>query len=204
MPAVSPGTGRTILAQSSVSAERAGDRPRRTLTKALRDPCPYSAPMIIMRSRGGALVQILAIRSWQLKHDGQFPDRLDALVPEELPSLPNDPYSDRPFGYIPWNGRSFFRCIPPWAGTLMVHADSRLISPARIAAALQRRAGSAVTTVERRTRRTVPRPRHRLRDSAGGKYRRRRKRQSREHTEGTRRARKAEVRSADERESGQF
>jgi ABC-2 family transporter protein len=47
-----------------------------------------------------ALVQLLAIRAWQLRHDGQFPDSLDKLVPEELPSLPIDPYLGRSFGYV--------------------------------------------------------------------------------------------------------
>ena len=51
-----------------------------------------------------ALVQVFAIRAWQLKHDGRFPSSLDVLVPEELPSLPVDPYSDRPFSFIPSNG----------------------------------------------------------------------------------------------------
>ncbi len=51
-----------------------------------------------------ALVQTFAIRAWQLKHDGRFPARLDLLVPEELPSLPIDPYSDRPFGFVRSNG----------------------------------------------------------------------------------------------------
>ncbi len=46
------------------------------------------------------LVQVLAIRAWQLRHDGQFPGRLDDLVPDELPSLPTDPYSGKPFGYV--------------------------------------------------------------------------------------------------------
>ena len=45
-------------------------------------------------------MQILAIRAWQLKHDGQFPERLEALVPEELASLPKDPYSGHPFGFV--------------------------------------------------------------------------------------------------------
>jgi hypothetical protein len=52
-----------------------------------------------------ALVQILAIRAWQLKHGGGFPDHLAALVPEELPRLLIDPYAGRPFGYIRWTGR---------------------------------------------------------------------------------------------------
>jgi hypothetical protein len=45
-------------------------------------------------------LQLLAIRSWQLAHGGQFPKSLDLLVPEILPNLPTDPYSGRPFHYI--------------------------------------------------------------------------------------------------------
>jgi hypothetical protein len=51
-----------------------------------------------------ALVQIIAIRAWQLKHAGRFPDRLEMLVPEELKSLPIDPYSDRQFGFVAYTG----------------------------------------------------------------------------------------------------
>jgi hypothetical protein len=47
-----------------------------------------------------ALVQIMAIRGWQLKHDGQFPHMLEKLVPAELPALPLDPYSGQPFHLI--------------------------------------------------------------------------------------------------------
>ena len=54
-----------------------------------------------------ALVQVLAIRAWQLRHNGQFPDSLDKLVPEELPSLPIDPYSGRIFGYVRSGGQPF-------------------------------------------------------------------------------------------------
>jgi hypothetical protein len=46
-----------------------------------------------------ALVQVLAVREWQLRHGGRFPDRLDDLVPDTLPGLPLDPYTGRPFGY---------------------------------------------------------------------------------------------------------
>ncbi len=48
-----------------------------------------------------ALVQVMAIRAWQLRHDGRFPDRLEALVPEELPGLPVNPYSGRTYSYEP-------------------------------------------------------------------------------------------------------
>ena len=49
---------------------------------------------------GRALVQVMAVRAWQLRHGGRFPDRLEDLVPDELPSLPNDPYAGKPFGYL--------------------------------------------------------------------------------------------------------
>jgi hypothetical protein len=51
------------------------------------------------------LVQMLALRVWQLKHGGQFPQSLDALIPEELSTFPNDPYSGRLFGYIRSQGQ---------------------------------------------------------------------------------------------------
>ena len=51
-----------------------------------------------------ALVQVLAIRIWQLRHDGSFPGNLDALVPAELPNLPRDPYTGRPFAFLSSNG----------------------------------------------------------------------------------------------------
>src|SRR4029077_2285714 len=39
-----------------------------------------------------ALVQVLAIRAWQLRHDGRFPDRLDRLgAGGGLPSPPRAP-----------------------------------------------------------------------------------------------------------------
>jgi hypothetical protein len=55
-----------------------------------------------------ALVQVLAIRAWQLEHDGAFPEHLAALVPNELPGLPLDPYSGRPFGYVRSRGQEVF------------------------------------------------------------------------------------------------
>ena len=64
---------------------------------------------VVMNDRNvvgrGALVQIFAIRTWQLRHGGQFPDQLDQLVPQLLPYLPNDPYSGRPFGYVRASGQ---------------------------------------------------------------------------------------------------
>jgi hypothetical protein len=46
-----------------------------------------------------ALVIYLALRAYQLDHGGWTPDRLDALVPAELPAIPLDPYGARPFSY---------------------------------------------------------------------------------------------------------
>ena len=53
-----------------------------------------------------ALVQILALRGWQLEHEGRLPERLDQLVPAWLDSLPIDPYSGTPFHYVPSGGQS--------------------------------------------------------------------------------------------------
>ncbi len=75
-----------------------------------------------------ALVQTFAIRAWQLKHDGRFPENLDLLVPEELPSLAIDPYSDRPFGFVPSHGASVvpFR----WAlSTVQIPRDVKYSPP---------------------------------------------------------------------------
>ena len=52
------------------------------------------------RSARRALVQVMAIRAWQLEHEGRFPEHLDDIVPDELASLPVNPYSGKPFGYI--------------------------------------------------------------------------------------------------------
>jgi len=73
-----------------------------------------------------ALVQIIALRTWQLRHGGQFPDRLDAMVPEELPSLPTDPYSGRPFAYV----RSDGDVAPPLRFALRT-APGKLQAPAK-------------------------------------------------------------------------
>ena len=74
-----------------------------------------------------ALIQILATRAWQLQHNGQFPQRLDAIVPTELPGLPDDPFSGHDFLYIPSHGQEFE--IPPLRSALMpslepVHAPT--------------------------------------------------------------------------------
>jgi hypothetical protein len=75
-----------------------------------------------------ALVQILAIRIWQLKHAGAFPESLEKLVSGELPNPPEDPYSGRPFGYIPSNGQM----IIPLQSALSINStpsDSQKIKP---------------------------------------------------------------------------
>ncbi len=54
-----------------------------------------------------ALVQILALRIWQLQHDGHLPERLQELVTAGiLDSLPADPYTPgRHFGYVRSSGQ---------------------------------------------------------------------------------------------------
>ncbi len=47
----------------------------------------------------------LALRSWQLTHDGFAPDTLDELVPTELEQLPEDPFAERGVTFrYDWNG----------------------------------------------------------------------------------------------------
>jgi ABC-2 family transporter protein len=77
-----------------------------------------------------ALVQVFAIRAWQLKHNGEFPERLEMLVPDELPSLPIDPYSDRPFGYVRSTGKVI---LPPQSAlaAVPVRSDSTRFSPVK-------------------------------------------------------------------------
>ena len=62
-----------------------------------------------------ALVQILALRTWQLSHDGKLPDRLDRLVVDKvLSNLPADPFTpNHHFGYVRASGQ---RLLP--LGTL--------------------------------------------------------------------------------------
>jgi hypothetical protein len=53
------------------------------------------------RTHRRALIQTMAIRAWQLRHNGEFPERLEDLVPAELSALPLDPYSGKLFRYAP-------------------------------------------------------------------------------------------------------
>jgi hypothetical protein len=45
----------------------------------------------------------LAVRLYQLEHAGRVPEKLDALVPDYLPSVPRDPFAadDRPLQFRP-------------------------------------------------------------------------------------------------------
>ncbi|MDR3636070.1 MAG: hypothetical protein P4L84_19870 [Isosphaeraceae bacterium] len=56
-----------------------------------------------------ALITLLAIRAWQLGHDGHPPEQLAELVPSELARLPVDPYSGHQYGYLRSNGQG----VPP-------------------------------------------------------------------------------------------
>lgn len=54
-----------------------------------------------------ALTQILALRLWQVRHDGRLPESLDLLLTEGggLDGLPKDPYSNHYFHYVPSQGQ---------------------------------------------------------------------------------------------------
>jgi hypothetical protein len=71
----------------------------RTAMMLIRDVTGYVAEFDVNELDRRALVQVLALRAWQLEHGGQFPKSLDALVPAKLASLPIDPYTGREFGY---------------------------------------------------------------------------------------------------------
>ncbi len=50
---------------------------------------------VTMRSTIAAMV---ALERWRIRH-GQYPDTLEALVPEVVPAVPLDPWSEQPMGY---------------------------------------------------------------------------------------------------------
>ena len=66
-----------------------------------------------------ALVQVLALRAWQLGHDGAYPETLAELVPSELPSLPLDPHSGKPFHYVRSKGQN----VPELGVIGIMHPD---------------------------------------------------------------------------------
>lgn len=51
------------------------------------------------------LVQVIALRAWSLSHQGTYPEKLTALVPDWLDHLPLDPFSGQPFGYTQSQGQ---------------------------------------------------------------------------------------------------
>lgn len=56
-----------------------------------------------------ALLQVLALRRWQLRHGGRLPEVLQELVHDgELGALPLDPFSGRTFGYVASRGQSLW------------------------------------------------------------------------------------------------
>lgn len=52
----------------------------------------------LARTRERQLRTVIAIERWRVRH-GEYPESLEALVPECARALPIDPYSGRPFGY---------------------------------------------------------------------------------------------------------
>lgn len=67
---------------------------------------PSIERVFVTHHRGGAdrrlAATALAIRWYQLEHDGRRAATLEELVPKYLPAVPNDPLlRDRPLGYLP-------------------------------------------------------------------------------------------------------
>jgi len=44
---------------------------------------------------------VVAIRRYELAHDGKMPENLQALVPAYLAAVPDDPFDGKPFRYSP-------------------------------------------------------------------------------------------------------
>jgi hypothetical protein len=100
------------------ASDHTGNRALKRLIDADLEPYRASTPMArpfptdfagsfhenVLLSR--AFEQVAALRIWQLEHEGRYPERLEALVPGLLPSLPPDPYSGRPFRYRPSDGQA--------------------------------------------------------------------------------------------------
>ncbi len=64
------------------------------------------------------MIQVLALRRYQLRHDGRLPVDLHDLVHTgELSELPIDPYSGQIFHYVPSQGQN----LPPLGLTLQGH-----------------------------------------------------------------------------------
>ena len=77
---------------------------------AARGPVAFAQSLFLMLSAGPirtkhavqtariTITVMMALERWRLRH-GQYPETLDALVPEVLPAVPLDPWSEQPMGY---------------------------------------------------------------------------------------------------------
>lgn len=50
------------------------------------------------QTKRSTIAVMMALERWRLRH-GQYPETLEALVPEVLPAVPLDPWSEQPMGY---------------------------------------------------------------------------------------------------------
>ena len=67
----------------------------------------------------------LAFRIWRIRV-GEYPGALADLVGEELETLPIDPFSGRPFGYVVSTGQ-VLQHVGPNESALQTHVGSRLL-----------------------------------------------------------------------------
>ncbi len=58
------------------------------------------APRAVHHASLHGMALFLALRAYELEHGG-VPDALDALVPDYLPRVPEDPFDGQPFRYLP-------------------------------------------------------------------------------------------------------
>ena len=82
---------------------------RSTLRK-LTGPAEEALRLALRRvsARRRVLAADLAIRAYRLDHEGALPDRLDAMVPDDLPRVPTDPFDPGvPLRYQPGDDGSY-------------------------------------------------------------------------------------------------
>ena len=123
--AQTPYSAKTKAAYGALAPSPTGQREMRSIMLWTRDPVGYLCASALANSFGGthrratrrdAMLRgtalFLALKAYEVEH-GRVPERLEQLVPESLPHIPDDPFDGMPFRYL----RSSVPGLPPaaWA-----------------------------------------------------------------------------------------
>jgi hypothetical protein len=132
-PALSTGTPGQILAPATLLEIEQSTPLVQTVLPPIDSYLDYRDHNEVERR---ALVQILALRVWQLRHDGHLPEKLEELVTSGvLDELPADPFTPgHHFGYVPSSGQALLPLgelgpvqLGPGHPTVRSSLDSRLL-----------------------------------------------------------------------------